>query len=193
MKTSGHRKVRKYKKIKGSDKFFTLDISLKFDSMDKMKITSSESKEKSEKSGKGLITSLGFKTKAGLQKYKKARYAIRNVSEKYLSRIIKDLEKIERLPYEKKRPKHEPTDSYFHVSRQLEKCMMRSDHHNWYEHSGYTEMTALSFNMHVTDKGGKKIIVHINLSENSSMDVSKSERNIVNKTLSQNKSTDLTE
>ena len=52
-----------------------------------------------------MITSLGFKTKAGSKKYKKARYAIRNVSEKELSKIIKEFEKIEKLPYEKKRPK----------------------------------------------------------------------------------------
>ena len=36
--------VRKHREIKGSDKYVTLDISLKFDNMNKMKITSSESK-----------------------------------------------------------------------------------------------------------------------------------------------------
>ena len=77
-----------------------------------------------------MITSLGFKTKAKSQKYKKARYAIKNVNEKDLSRIIKDFEKFERLPYEKKRPKHEPNDRYFHLSRQLVKCMMISDNLN---------------------------------------------------------------
>ena len=64
-----------------------------------------------------MITSLGFKTKAGLQKYKKSRYAIGNVSEKEFSRIIKDFNKIEKLLYGKKRPKHEPTDSYFHLAK----------------------------------------------------------------------------
>ena len=68
MKNCGHRNVRKHKDIKGSDKYVTLDISSKFDSLDKMKITSSESKGKLERSGKGLITSLGFKTKARPQK-----------------------------------------------------------------------------------------------------------------------------
>ena len=58
-----------------------------------------------------MITSLGFKTKARLQKYKKARYAIGNVSEKYISKNIQEFEKIEKIPYEKKRPKHELTDS----------------------------------------------------------------------------------
>ena len=68
-KNCGCRNVRKHKQITGSDKYVTLDISSKFDSLDKMKIISSESKEKLEISGKGLITSLGFKTKARSQKY----------------------------------------------------------------------------------------------------------------------------
>ena len=85
-----------------------------------------------------MITSLGFKTKARSQKYKKARYAIINVSEKDISKIIKEFEKIEKLTYEKKRPKHEPTDSYFHLARQIAKCMMRSDNLNWYDHGNYT-------------------------------------------------------
>ena len=59
-----------------------------------MKITSSESKGKLERPGKGLITSQGFKTKARSQKYKKAKYAIGNVSEKDISKIIKEFEKI---------------------------------------------------------------------------------------------------
>ena len=61
-----------------------------------MKTTSSEPKGKLERSGKGLITSLGLKTKERSQEYKKARYAIRNVSEKDLSKIIKEFEKIGR-------------------------------------------------------------------------------------------------
>ena len=132
MKNCGRRNVRKHKEIRGSDKYFTLknhkdirgsdkyvtlDISSKFDSLDKMKITSSESKVKLERSGKGLITSMGFKAKARPQKYKKARYAIGIVSEKDIFKIIREFEKIEKLPYEKKRPKHEPTESYFHPAR----------------------------------------------------------------------------
>ena len=45
MKNCGRRNVSKHKWIKGSDKYVTLDISLKFDDRDKMKIKSSESKE----------------------------------------------------------------------------------------------------------------------------------------------------
>ena len=36
------RNVRKHREIKSSDKYVTLDVSLKFDSLDKMRITSSE-------------------------------------------------------------------------------------------------------------------------------------------------------
>ena len=112
-----------------------------------------------------LVASLGFKTKTRSQKYKKARYSIRNVSEKDLSKTIKDFEKIDKLPYEKKRPKHEPTNSYFHPARQIAKCMMRFDNLNWYNHGGYTEMTAPSSNINFTDEDEtKQIIVHKTLS-----------------------------
>ena len=46
MKNCGRRNVRKNMDIKASEKYVTLDISLKTDSIDKMKIKSSESKEK---------------------------------------------------------------------------------------------------------------------------------------------------
>ena len=121
-----------------------------------------------------------------MQKYKKARYVIKNVSKKDLSKIIKDFEKIEKLPYEKKRPKHEPTDSYFNLARQLAKCMMISDNLNWHDYGGYTEMTDPYLNANVTDEDeSKRIIMHKSLSENCSTDVSKSKRNTVNKNLSQ--------
>ena len=105
-----------------------------------------------ERSGKGLIKYLGFKAKVRPQKYKKAKYAIGNVSKKDLSKIIKEFEKIEKLPYDNKSLKNEPTDSYFHLARQPAKCMMISDNLNWHNHGGYTEMTALSLNVNVTDE-----------------------------------------
>ena len=89
MENCGRRKVRKHKEIKGSEKIVTLNISANFDSLNKMETTSSESKGRLERSGKGLVTALDFKTKVRSQKYKKARYAIGNVSEKDLSKIIK--------------------------------------------------------------------------------------------------------
>ena len=108
MKYCGRRKVRKHKEIKYSENIVTLDISEKFDSLNNMETTSSESKEKLGRSGKGLVTALAFKTKVRSPKYKKARYAIRNVSEKDLSKIIKEIGKIGKLPYEKNMPKHDP-------------------------------------------------------------------------------------
>ena len=156
MKNCGNRKVRKHKEMKGSDKIVTLNISAKFDSLNNMETTSSESKEKLEISGKGLLTALSFKTKVRSPKYKKSRYAVRNVSEKDISKIIKELEKIGKLPYEKNIPKHEPDPSYVHLVRQLAKCMMRYDEHNRHVHGSYAEETAPSSNANVTDEDESK-------------------------------------
>ena len=62
--------VRKHRYIKGSDNYVTLGISLKFDSLDNIRITSLDSKVKLGRSGKGLITSLCLKAKARKKKYK---------------------------------------------------------------------------------------------------------------------------
>ena len=86
---------------------------------------------------------MGFKAKVRPQKHKKERYAIGNTSKKDLSKIIKEFGKSERLPYDKQRPKHAPTDSYFCLAIQLEKCMMISDTINWHD-GGFTEITAPS-------------------------------------------------
>ena len=94
---------------------------------------------------------------------------------------------MDKLPYEEKRPKHEPTESYFHLSRQLAKCMMRSDNLNWNDHGVYTKMTDLSLNVNVTDEDeSKRIIVYKSLLDTCSTDVSKLKRNIANIHLSQN-------
>ena len=85
-----------------------------------------------EGSGKVLVTALTLRTKERSTKEKMAKYAIRKVSEKDISKMIREFEKIEKLPYEKKRPKHEPTESYFHLAREIAKCMMRSDKLNGY-------------------------------------------------------------
>ena len=73
----GQRNVRKHKEIKGSDKCVTLNmyeilnISEKFDDLDEMETTSSESKVKMEGSGKWLVTALALNTKARSKKYKR--------------------------------------------------------------------------------------------------------------------------
>ena len=107
-------------------------------------------------SGKGLVTALDFKTKVRSPKYRKAMYAIGNVSKKDLLKIIKEFEKIGKLTYDKKRPSHDPTPSYFHLVRQLAKCMMRSDQLNRHDHGSYAEKTALSSNVNVTDEDESK-------------------------------------
>ena len=89
MKNVGRRKVIKHKDIKGSGNIVTLNVSAKFDSLNNTETTSSDSKGKLGRSGKGLVTALALKTKLRSQKYKKARYAIGNVSKKDLSKIIK--------------------------------------------------------------------------------------------------------
>ena len=96
MKHCGRRKVRKHKEIKGSDNIVTLNVSAKFDSLNKTEITSSNSKGKWGRSVKGLVTALEFNTKVRFQKYKKARYAIGNISMKDLSNIMKEFEKLSR-------------------------------------------------------------------------------------------------
>ena len=84
------RNVRNHREINVSDKYVTLNISLKFRSLDKIIITSSEPKDKLGRSGEGLITSLYLKAIVRPNKYQKVRYAIVNVSMKDLSSIIRE-------------------------------------------------------------------------------------------------------
>ena len=117
MKNCGRYKFRKHKEIKGSEKCVTLNIyeilniSEKFDYLNKMENTSSESKVELERSGEGLVTALYLKTKARSKRYKNAKYAIGNVSMKDLSNKIKEFEKIVKVPYVKGILKHEPTSN----------------------------------------------------------------------------------
>ena len=126
-----------------------------FDSED-VETTSSESKGKLGGSGKELVTALSFKTKVRSQKYKKTRYEIGIGSEKDLSKIIKEFEKIGKVPYVKSIPNPEPTSRYFHLVRQLAKYMMRSDEHNRHVHGSYVEETAPPSNVNVTDEDESK-------------------------------------
>ena len=71
-------------------------------------------------------------------------------------KIIKKIEKIGKLPYEKRIPKHEPNPNHFHLVRQLAKCMIRSDEHNRQVHGSYAEETAQSSNVNVMDKDKSK-------------------------------------
>ena len=84
---------------------------------------------------------MGLRAKTRPKKYKNSRYAIRNVSKKDFSKIITEFEKLPQGSYDKKRPKHEPTDRYFYPARHLAKCMMRSDPLNSENYPVRTEMT----------------------------------------------------
>ena len=64
MKNGGRRSVRKHREIKGSNKYITLEILLNFDSLEKMRITSSDSKDNLRRLVMWLITSLCINSKA---------------------------------------------------------------------------------------------------------------------------------
>ena len=107
-----------------------------------MRITSSESKVKLGRSGRGLITSLGITAKTEPKKYRKAKNSIVNFSKKYPSKIIREFEKIPYESYDRKRPKHEPTYSYFYLERQLVEFMMIYYALNLHVYPVITEMTS---------------------------------------------------
>ena len=73
MKNCGRRNVSKHKEIKGSDKYITLDISLKFDSLNKMKITSSESKYNFVKIRKGVYYISGYQGQSKVTQIQKCK------------------------------------------------------------------------------------------------------------------------
>ena len=70
-----------------------------------MIITYSDQKDNLGISVKGLITSMGLKSKLRPKQNKKARYAIINNSMKELSKIIRELENFAYKIYERRRPK----------------------------------------------------------------------------------------
>ena len=75
----------------------------------------------------GLITSLVINLIEMSKKKKNTRYTITNAIMKGLSNIIKEFEKLSHKGYVRNIPKHKPIDSYFYLSIQLAKCMMRDD------------------------------------------------------------------
>ena len=60
---------------------------------------------------------------------------------KDISKIIKEFEKLPYKGYVRKRTKHEPTDSYLYLSRELSKFMMRDDALNFHVDPVRMEMT----------------------------------------------------
>ena len=62
---------------------------------------------------------------------------------RYLSKIIKEFEKLPYKGYVRKSPNHEPTYSYFYLARQIAKCMIRSDAFNLHVYPVRTEITGM--------------------------------------------------
>ena len=58
-----------------------------------------------------------------------------------LSKIIRDIEKLPYKNYESRRPKHDPTDSYFYLDGHIANCMMRADALNSHVDPVRTEIT----------------------------------------------------
>ena len=105
--------------------------------------------------------------------------------------MIWEFEKLPYKSYEKKRPKYEPPDSYFYLSRQLEKCMMKADALNSHVYHVRTEINAPSSHVYFTDEDeSKRIIPQEILSQSCSTDKDESKLSIFNKNLSQNCSAD---
>ena len=108
MKYCGRHNVRKHREINNSEKYITLNISLDFGILEKIKIT---------RTGKGLINSMGIKSIRRSKKIKKERFYITNDSLKDLSKIIKEFEDLSHSGYVRNRSKQILTDSYFYLSR----------------------------------------------------------------------------
>ena len=89
---------------------------------------------------------------------------------KVLSNILRDFEKLPYKSYKMRRPKHDPTDSYFYLARQLAKCMMIADTLNSHVYPVRTKMT-----------GTKQILI----SQRFSTDESKPEEFLADENLSQ--------
>ena len=82
-------------------------------------------------------------------------------------------------------------DSPSFVTLMFDDGAVISDNLNWYVHSGYTEMTAPSSNINVTNDGESKCsIVNEKLSQIYYTNENKSKRSIVNKLLSHKCSAD---
>ena len=86
--------------------------------------------------------------------------------------------------YESKRPKHEPTDIYFYLTKNPVKCMMRADDLKLDNYPVRTEMTGKKqiLILHVCstdDIKSKEFLADKNLSQVCSMDEGESESFIV--------------
>ena len=111
----GLRNVRENREIRNGEQCIDLDISLNFVSTNKMKIISLEPKYYLRRSGKWLITSLGFKTIRSSKNINKVRFAINEVSLKNIFKIIRESMGVHYKGYVSESSRHMPTDSYFYL------------------------------------------------------------------------------
>ena len=90
------------------------------------------------------------------------------------------------------RPKHDPTDSYFYLARQIVKCMMRADARKLHVYPVRMEMTAPSSHVCYTDESEwKEFLVNENLSQSCSTDEEESKGIIVNECSTEDDGSDL--
>ena len=75
-------------------------------------------------SGKGFITSLDINAIRKLKNVKKSKFAITEVSLKYLSKIVNEFKDVPYEGYVRKISKYMHTDSYFYIARNLAEFMM---------------------------------------------------------------------
>ena len=120
-----------------------------------------------------------------------ARYAIVNVSIKDLSKIIRDFERLPNKCYERRRPKHDTTDGYFYLARQIPKCIMRSDVLNLHVYPVITEMTGarhipISHICSIYNRKSKYFLTDENLSRVCSTDKGESKSVISNASSTEN-------
>ena len=73
MKNCGRRKVRKHREINGGEKFVTLNISEKFDSLNKMETTSFRVKRKIGDISKGVDNRSGSHDQSKVEKIQKGK------------------------------------------------------------------------------------------------------------------------
>ena len=77
--------------------------------------------------------------------------------------IIKEFEKIVKVPYVKRNPNHDPNSSYYHLVGFITECMLRCGEENQHVHGGYAEETAPSLSVNDTDEDELKKISCTNL------------------------------
>ena len=120
MKICCRRNVSKHRNIKDCYKYITLEISLEFGILDMMRIIIWGYQQRD------LLPIWVSIPLEGQRKRKKAGYSITDVSLKEISSNIREFEKLPYEGYVRKKPKHEPTESYFYTAIHIYKCMMRS-------------------------------------------------------------------